>query len=164
MQFYKDMQEMIALWINRDPRIAYDGEDLKGDLARAYVGQSDACTITYLSSGKHPVTMNYDDMMKRLFKMSFDPFHCIELRWGAEGDERASCPDGKDKSRWYSAEQRLRNQPDRTYDAQMGFNIAELNEHGKWTGIDTPPPVDVKALIDNIGDQVPFTGMAAVGH
>jgi hypothetical protein len=163
-QFYKDMQEMIGLWVNRDPRIAYDGEDLKGDLARAYDEQSEACKITYLSSGKRPVSMNYDDMMKRLFKMSFDPFHCIELRWGAEGDERASCPDGKDKGRWYSAEQRLRNQPDRTYDAQMGFNVAELNQKLKWTGIDTPPPVDVKVLIDNMGDQVPFTGMAAVGH
>lgn len=163
-QFYKDMQEMIGLWVNRDPRIAYDGEDLKGDLARAYDEQSEACKITYLSSGKRPVTMNYDDMMKRLFKMSFDPFHCIELRWGAEGDERASCPDGKDKGRWYSAEQRLRNQPDRTYDAQMGFNVAELNQKLKWTGIDNPPPVDVKSLIDNMGDQVPFTGMAAVGH
>jgi hypothetical protein len=26
------------------------------------------------------------------------------------------------------------------------------------------PPVDVKALIDNMGDQVPLQGMAAVGH
>ncbi|HEY2068725.1 MAG TPA: hypothetical protein VGG48_04160 [Rhizomicrobium sp.] len=163
-QFYKDMQEMIRLWQNRDPRIAYDGEFLKADLQKAYDEQSEACKITYLSSGKHPVTMTYDDMMKRLFLMSFDPYHCIELRWGAQGDERASCPDGKDKGRWYGAEQRLRNQPDRTYEAQMGFNIAELNEKAKWTGIDTPPPVDVKSLIDTMGDQVPFSGMAAVGH
>jgi hypothetical protein len=163
-QFYKDMQEMIRLWQNRDPRIAYDGEFLKADLQKAYDEQSEACKITYLSSGKHPVTMTYDDMMKRLFLMSFDPYHCIELRWGAQGDERASCPDGKDKGRWYGAEQRLRNQPDRTYEAQMGFNIAELNEKAKWTGIDTPPPVDVKSLIDTMGDQVPFSGMAAEGN
>ncbi|MGH6872024.1 MAG: hypothetical protein ACREHE_11015 [Rhizomicrobium sp.] len=163
-QFYKDMQEMIGLWIKRDPRIAYDGEFLKADLQQAYQEQSDACTITYLSSGKRPVTMTYDDMMHRLFKMSFDPYHCIELRWGADGDERASCPDGKDKGRWYAAEQRLRNQPDRTYDAQMGFNIAELNEHVKGSGIDAPPPIDVKSLIDAMGDQVPFQGMVAVGH
>ena len=164
VQFYKDMQEMIGLWIKRDPRIVYDGEFLKTDLQKAYDEQSDACKITYLSSGKHPVTMNYDDMMKRLFLMSFDPYHCIELRWGATGDERASCPDGRDKGKWYSAEQRLRNQPDRTYEAQMGFSVAELNAHDKWTGIDTAPNVDVKSLIDGMGDQVPFSGMVAVGH
>jgi hypothetical protein len=164
LQFYKDMQEMIGLWIKRDPRIVYDGELLKADLQKAYDEQSDACKITYLSSGKRPVTMNYDDMMKRLFQMSFDPYHCIELRWGASGDERQSCPDGKDKGRWYAGEQRLRNQPDRTYDIQMGFSVAELNEHVKGSGIDAPPPVDVKSLIDDMGDQVTFSGMSAVGH
>ena len=88
----------------------------------------------------------------------------MELRWGAEGDERASCTNGRDKMRWYEAEQRLRNQPDRTYDAQMNFDVADLDRRAKGSGIDTPPPVDVKALIDGMGDQVPFQGMAAVGH
>ncbi len=46
----------------------------------------------------------------------------------------------------------------------MGFNAAELNTRGKWTGIDDPPPVDVKALIDNIGEQIPFQGMVPVGR
>jgi hypothetical protein len=163
-QFYKDMAEMIRLWIARDPRIVYDGQFLKADLEKAYDEQSRACTITYLSSGKRPIPMTFDDMVHRLFRMSFDPYHCIELRWGAEGSERANCPDGRDKGKWYAAEQRLRNQPDRTYDAQMGFNIAELNSRAKWTGIDDPPPVDVKSLIDNMGSQVPFQGMAAVGR
>ena len=164
VQFYKDMGEMIDLWIKRDPRIVYDGEFLKQDLQKAYDEQSSACTITYLSSGKRPVTMNYDDMMKRLFLMSFDPYHCIEMRWGATGDERESCPDGRDKGKWYAAEQRLRNQPDRTYDVAMSFDIEDLEHHHPGTGIDTAPPVDVKSLIDNMGDQVPFQGMAAVGH
>lgn len=163
-QFYKDMAEMIDLWIKRDPRIAYDGQFLKTDLQNAYDTASQACTITYLSSGKRPVTMDYDSMMHRLFQMSFDPYHCIEMRWGATGDERDSCPDGRDKGKWYSAEQRLRNQPDRTYDIQMGYSLEELEHRSKGTGIDTPPPVDVKALIDNMGDQVPFQGMVAVGH
>jgi hypothetical protein len=66
--------------------------------------------------------------------------------------------------RWYAAEQRLRNQPDRTYDLPMSFSVAELERHAKGSGIDTPPPIDIKALIDNMGDQVPFQGMAAVGH
>ena len=163
-QFYKDMGQMIQLWINRDPRIVYDGQFLKQDLQAAYQKASDACTITYLSSDKHPVTMTYDDMVHRLFAMSFDPYHCIEHRWGATGDEADSCTDDANKQRWYEAEQRLRNQTDRTYGATMAFSIADREHHAKGSGVDDAPPIDVKSLIDNMGDQVPFTGMAAVGH
>lgn len=163
--FYKDIADMLDMWINRDPRIVYDGTNMKSDLLAAYDKASNNCTITYLSSGKRPIPMTFDDMAKRLFKMSFDPYHCIELRWGASSDdELASCGDGKDKRRWYDAEQRLRNQPDRTYDAQMGFNIAELNQKTRGSGIDTPPPVDIRALIENMGYQVPFQGMSVVGR
>ena len=159
VQFYKDMAEMIDLWIKRDPRIVYDGNFLKDDLERAYEQQSRACTITYLNSSKRPVPMTFDDMVHRLFALSFDPYHCVELRWGASGDEASSCTDGKPKQRWYAAEQRLRNQPDRTYDLQMGFNISELNDHVKGSGIDRPPPVDIKALIDAMPPRVAFTPM-----
>ncbi len=159
VQFYKDLKEMIGLWVNRDERIVYDGQFLQKDLREAYEAQSAACTITYLSTDKHPVPMTFDDMMHRLFKMSFDPYHCVELRWGAEGDERNSCPDGKAKLKWYEAEQRLRNQPDRTYDLQMGFDIDELNHHVKGSGINDPPPFDIRALIDMMPDQVAFTPM-----
>ena len=101
---------------------------------------------------------------RRLFTISFDPYHCVELRWGAADAERESCTDGKAKQRWYEAEQRLRNQPDRTYDLAMGFNIEELNRHVKGSGIDKPPPVDIKALIDTIPDRVSFGGMVPVGR
>ena len=36
VQFYKDMSDMIDMWVKRDPRIVYDGNFLKDDLARAY--------------------------------------------------------------------------------------------------------------------------------
>jgi len=163
-QFYKDMDEMIQLWIKRDPRIVYDGNFLKQDLEQAYASQSKACTITYLSSDKRPVPMTFDDMVHRLFRMSFDPYDCIEYRWGANGDEARSCTEGEGKSRWYEAEQRLRNQPDRTYDIAMGFSVDELEKHRKGSGIDQPPEIDVKSLIDNMGDQVSFSGMTPVGR
>jgi hypothetical protein len=159
VQFYKDMAEMIDLWVHRDPRIVYDGQFLQKDLREAYAAQSTQCTITYLSSATKPVPMTFDDMMHRLFRISFDPYHCVELRWGAEGDERKSCSDGKVKLKWYTAEQRLRNQPDRTYDIQMGFDLDELGRRVKGTGIDNPPPVDIKTLIDSMPDQVAFTPM-----
>ncbi len=164
VQFYKDMAQMIDLWVHRDPRIVYDGQFLREDLERAYDRASKACTITYLNSAKRPVAMTFDDMARRLFKMSFDPYDCIELRWGAEGEERASCPEGAAKLKWYEAEQRLRNQPDRTYDITMNYSVEELERHRAGTGIDAAPPVDVKALIDGMGDQVSFQGMTPVGR
>jgi hypothetical protein len=163
-QFYRDLSEMIGMWVKRDPRIVYDGNFLKEDLANAYEEQSRACTITYLNSSTRPVPMTFDDMMHRLYTISFDPYHCIELRWGAEGDERKSCTDGRAKLAWYPAEQRLRNQSDRTYDLQMGFNIAELNNHVKGTGIDQPAPVDIKALIDTIPERDSLAAMVPVGR
>ncbi len=164
VQFYKDMAQMIDLWVHRDPRIVYDGQFLRDDLERAYDHASKACTITYLNSAKRPVAMTFDDMVHRLFKMSFDPYDCIELRWGAEGEERASCPEGATKLKWYEAEQRLRDQPDRTYDLTMGYSVEELERHRAGTGIDAAPPIDVKALIDGISDQVSFQGMTPVGR
>jgi hypothetical protein len=163
-QFYRDLGEMIGLWEKRDPRIVYDGQFLKRDLEEAYERGSKACTVTYLNSAKRPVTLNFDMMMNRLFKMSFDPYHCIELRWGADGDERQSCPDSKAKLDWYQAEQRLRNQPDRTYNVAMHFSFADLNRHAKDSGIDQPPKVDVGALIEQMTEQVSFTPMTPVGR
>jgi hypothetical protein len=102
--------------------------------------------------------------MHRLYAMSFDPFHCVELRWGAGGEERDSCPDSERKLKWYEAEQRLRNQSDRTYNIQMGFDLDELNRHVKGSGIDQPPPIDIEALIDAMPDQVPLNPMKPVGR
>lgn len=164
VQFYKDLADMIDMWVKRDPRIVYDGNFLQADLARAYAEQSQACTITYLNSSKRPVPMTFDDMMHRLFTISFDPYHCVELRWGAAGDERASCTDNKAKQRWYEAEQRLRNQPDRTYDISMAFDLDDLSHHVKGSGLDHAPPVDIKTLIDNMPDRVRFDGMVPVGR
>ena len=58
--------------------------------------------------------------------MSFDPYECIERRWGARAEELAACTDDESKAHWYKAEQRLRNQIDRTYDVRMGFSLAQL--------------------------------------
>jgi hypothetical protein len=164
VQFHKQMAEMIEMWIKRDPRLVYDGHFLQKDLRKVYDEQSEKCTITYLNSGKRPVQMTFDDMAHRLFAMSFDPYDCIELRWGASGDERSSCAEGPEKLRWYEDEQRLRNQIDRTYDLSMNFTREDLEQHRSGSGIEAAPTIEVKALIDTMGDQVPFGGMTPVGH
>ena len=45
----------------------------------------------------------------------------------------------------------------------MNFTLGELEKHAKGSGIDQPPPIDVKSLIDGMGEQVSFQGMTPVG-
>lgn len=163
-QFYQDLDRMVLLWQARDPRIVYDGVDLKADLQKVYVRQAKACTVRYTNSAGHTVSLDFDQLDHRLFTMSFDPYHCIERRWGAtDPRELASCRDGPQKTRWYKAEQRLRNQIERTYDLHMGYSLAQLEAHARGTGPADPPPVDIKHLIDTIGQRKPFTPMKPVG-
>jgi hypothetical protein len=159
-QFYKTMSDIIDLWVHRDPRIVYDGYDLKGDLLKAYDAQSASCDLTYLNSAKRPVQLAFHEVAQRAYAISFDPYDCIELRWGASGAERETCPQSEKKIRWYEAEQRLRNDPARS--TSVAYDIDEL-EHSK-KGSDPPPPVDVRALIENMPYQVPLEPMAPVGR
>jgi hypothetical protein len=163
--FYEDLAHMIEMWRQRDKRIVYDGVFLDQDLQKMYSEESAACTMTYRNSRGQPVTLNFDQMAKRIFTMSFDPYHCIERRWGAtDPAELSSCSDNETKQRWYFAEQRLRNQIDRLYDSRMDFSVAELEQNPRGSGVDQPPPVDVNALINNVGYRVSFEGMAPVGR
>ena len=160
-----DMARMIQMWINRDERMSYDGLNLKEDLQKAYDYGRQTCTAVYRNSAGKNVTLYFDDIAKRLFKMSFDPYHCIERRWGATSEEElASCADTSSKTRWYQAEQRLRNQVDRTYDARMNFTVGELESAPPGSGSDVSPDIDVKAVIDNMGYRVPYTPMQPPGY
>jgi len=121
--FRNDLARMIQLWLNRDPRIVYDGLDLKHDLLAAYDRQSAACTITYLSSDKRPVPLSFDDVSHRLFAMSFDPYHCVELRWG---NDSPACPDQAGKRRWYATEEQARHEVDRDNHLSAGAEDTDI--------------------------------------
>lgn len=163
-QFYIDMQKMIFFWEQRDPRIVYDGLYFKEDMQKAYAEEAAACTISYTNSKGEKVQLSFNEVMERMFALDFDPYHCIERRWGATGAELESCEDSEDKTRWYNAELRLRNQIDRTYDAVMGFNMAQLEKGVPNSGVDRPPSIDVKGMIDRIGYQTRFVNMQPVGR
>jgi hypothetical protein len=49
------------------------------------------------------------------------------------------------KRRWYDAQQRLRNQLDRSYEARMDFSLREL-EAGRG-GVAAPPDTDSAAFL-----------------
>jgi len=135
----------LDLWHGRDPRLHYGGRDLAGDMLAAYDRAAAACHITYRRSDGGNVSLSYEEARRRLFALSFDPHMCVELRWGAAGTEAVTCRDGMLKRRWYAAEQRLRNQIDRTYDVRMDFTLAEL-EAGQG-GVAQPPDTDTRGFL-----------------
>lgn len=128
-------------------RVAYDGPDIRAGLLEVYRTEIAACRITYTNSDSKPVTLTFEQVQDRLFDLSFDPYHCAERRWGATGTELASCRDGATKRAWYKAEQRLRNQPERTYDVRMDFTLSQLQAGVKGSGRATPPDIDVEAVL-----------------
>jgi hypothetical protein len=117
-------------------RLAYAGEDIAGDIRQVYLQETSACTITYVRSDGSQKQLSFAEVERRLYALSFDPHHCAERRWGARA--RACDLEPADKRAWYEAEQRLRNQPDRTYDVRMGFSLADLKRAVAGSGIVNP--------------------------
>lgn len=143
-----EVARFLALAAAEPEALAYAGNDLRHDLLSVYREETGACTITYMRSDGSEKQLPYDEIMQRLFFLSFDPHHCVELRWGArDAEDLASCPGGPAKRLWHDAEQRLRNQLDRTYDVRMGFSLAELRRGVAGSGVDTPPDIDVLTLL-----------------
>lgn len=147
VELREELARFLALKDADAAKLAYTGPDLRADLRQAYVDEAAACTIGYTKSDGKEQKLGFAEIARRLFKLSFDPHHCIELRWGASSDELATCADGADKKAWFEAEQRLRNQPDRTYDVRMGFSLADLERAVPGSGIDEPPDIDVLGLL-----------------
>jgi hypothetical protein len=77
---------------------------------RQILAQTNAtCKIAYTNSAGQRVGLTLNDVTRRLNRMSFDPYMCIEKAWGATGNEMQSCRDNDKGNRWYNAEQYLRN-------------------------------------------------------
>jgi len=131
-----------------DPHLHYSGNDMVADMLSVYDDHAGRCTVAYTRSDGSSITLTYEDARRRLFAMSFDPYHCIEHRWGASDPaELSTCGDSASKRAWYRAEQRLRNQLDRTYDAQMDFDLDELGEPGEGRGVAMPPDIDTRGYL-----------------
>ncbi len=135
--------------------VTYGGSNLIGDLITAYEEESRNCVTTYVRSNGVPVKLTIDDVIGRIYDLSFDPYQCIERRWGASDPaELASCGDNAAKTAWYKAQRFLRNQIDRTYDVQMDYTPAELEAgpHDLFSGRGVPegPDVDVLAYLRSL--------------
>lgn len=134
---------ILAEYARKPQAFQYAGANLKLDISNAYRAAAGACFVTYRNSAGISVKLSYFDLQRRLFKLSFDPYHCPELRWGASGAELSTCPSSEKKQRWYEAEQRLRNQIERRYDDKMDFNIDQLKAKPPGSGMDQAPAINV---------------------
>lgn len=141
-------ERFMRMYAAHDPKLVYKGRDLAGDLLRVYDAQAAVCKIGYTTSDGSRIELGYEEARRRLFLMSFDPYQCVEHRWGAsDPKELATCKDGAPKRAWYAAEQNLRNQIDRTYEARMDFTLGELKTPGPGKGVAEPPYTDVRAYL-----------------
>ncbi len=149
---FKELRDAVArfmaLYQAGDRKLKYAGNALAVDMLTTYDRTAALCRVGYTRSDGTVIAFGYEQARLRLFAMSFDPYHCIERRWGAkEARELDSCTDGPAKRAWYVAEQYLRNQLERTYDVQMGFTLPALNAHIPGSGVATPPDTDVRTYL-----------------
>jgi len=149
---FKELRDMTERFIRmdaaKDKHLVYAGKNLAGDMLGVYERGASACTISYTRTDGSSVMLSYEEARHRLFLFSFDPYHCIERRWGAtEPKEMSTCLDGPVKQAWYAAEQKLRNQLDRTYEARMDFTLEELKTPGPGKGVAQAPDIDTRAYL-----------------
>jgi hypothetical protein len=144
MDLLDQTKRNLAAWKKHDPTIKYNGGNLAQDLYNVYAEKAKACQFSYTTSNGKSVLMNLEAGRQRLFAMSFDPYNCIERRWGARmPEELATCGDDNNKTAWYNQEQWLRNQWERRYDARMDYSLPELTGPLPGAGITTPPDIDI---------------------
>lgn len=166
---FKELRDQVQRFVEwhaaGDKRVHYYGADLLTDLLLSYDHEASACTITYLRSNGTPVQLGYEEVRRRMFLLSFDPYHCIERRWGATHPAEAmTCRDDANKTAWYQAQQYLRNQIDRTYDARMDFTLYDLRQGpGPGRGVASPPDIDVRAYLIGLISQRNMVRPASAG-
>ncbi len=153
---YEQLRDEIERFLEhgRDNKnvLAYSGNNLRRDLLSVYREEAEACQVTYVNSDGVEVSLDFDEVRRRLFDLSFDPHHCVERRWGAsDSNELRSCTDDPIKAKWYVAEARLRNQLVRTYGEKMGWNLEQLLKKDLDIGIEEPPEVDSLQVL--LGDE-----------
>ncbi len=133
---------------NGDLKISYDGDNLALDMKRMYLAKANKCKISATLSTGRKKSFSLLDIEKRLFDLSFDPYHCVELRWGmtevfdkkayaasiqdefdiSASEKVAVCTD-RTKIKWFTAEAGLRNQINRDYKEEMDYTLFGVKLH-----------------------------------
>ncbi len=105
---------------------------------------SSTCKVKYRASNGGEVSLSLTEVSARIYDLSFDPYHCPEMRWGAHPRSRAematcSNADSAHIAR-FDAERRNRNVIDRTPAAITGPDY----------GPEQPEDIDLGALFQSL--------------
>lgn len=109
-------------------KTSYSGTSLKKDLKNEYMKIGSECKVNYKNSRGKEVALALSEVISRADKLSFDPYHCPELRWGASGKELASCVQFQGSMDWYHAQQGLRQASGRDTQGFYGYDLFEAQK------------------------------------
>lgn len=108
------VREVLDLSRTNDPRLAYQGTDreLEAALVAEFerVATRSECRPTYVNSLGETIHLELRDVLDRMSRLSFDPYHCPERRWGAprESLELATCIEDDPRIQSYNRQTNLR--------------------------------------------------------
>jgi hypothetical protein len=124
---YEKVHEGVALYRQGSREVRYTGGNIIGDIHDVFEEVAKGCEIEFTGSQGRAITLNLEEMIEKLFDLSFDPYHCIELRWGlTDANSLRECGQDQTKMAWYRAQQRLRNTIERDYALRMDYTLREL--------------------------------------
>ncbi|MEM1398094.1 MAG: hypothetical protein AAGH38_11690, partial [Pseudomonadota bacterium] len=156
IELRREIQRLISDLGNPDGVSQYGGDSLGDDLWVTLMEEVEDCQFTYWRSDNTRIRLNLSHVIDRIWDLSFDPYHCPERRWGANGSELLPCTDGAQKTAWYNAQRFLRYQAERTYDVRMDFSLEELKppsvaspEEG-GIGVEAPADADLLAFVSGL--------------
>lgn len=134
--------EAAKSWVQRtnakDPMIVYHGTNLKADLEATYHKAASSCAISYMKSNGQIQTVSLETIVDRVAQLSFDPYMCPEIRWGAINNaaEMATCKDGTDKKEWHRLTQFFRNTLVKDVNGVHGYSLDQLRSMDANKSID----------------------------
>lgn len=140
-------QDSVTRWKAQDPAIEYTGTNLAADLLQTYQVDAAACMFNYTNSNGVNVFLTLESARQRAYLMSFDPYHCVERRWGAVGAELASCRETPDKALWYQRTQQLRNHTERKVDVRTDLTLDQWAKTVPGVGVEVPESLDIETLL-----------------
>lgn len=121
------MQKLIVDQRNGSANVEYAGSDLVDDLKKTYTEAANKCVFNITKTNNQVQTITLDHVLKNIYKLSFDPYHCAELRWGLlDAESLKSCSSSRENMEWYNAEQGMRNLIDRDYSVKMNYSLRDL--------------------------------------
>ena len=127
----------MARYQAKDPLLSYSGTNLKADLIAAYKQSVAACRITYKNSAGTDMTIGLETLINRVAQISYDPYACPEVRWGAyKQDELATCQDSQEKMEWHHLQQFLRNNLVKDTEAVHGYTLEQLRQMNERKEVD----------------------------